>query len=71
MQLQEHTRQHLARDMKERRVREHTIKALVWQCEPQEILVPDFAAAVGPGHHYETLSTIYAHRFVPQLCKRL
>ena len=55
VQLLEHARQRLAGDMKERRVREYAIKALGGQCEPQKILVPDFAAAVGPGHLDEPL----------------
>src|SRR5713101_7062398 len=70
-QLVEHARQLLARDMKERSVSEHAVKALWWQGQPQKILVPDLAAAVGAGHLHEPRCPIYANGLMSQLGKGL
>ena len=67
----EHARQLLARNMKERGVSEYTIKVLSWQFEPKKILVPDLAAAVCASHLHESRCTIQANGLMAQLLKCL
>ena len=57
--------------MKERSVREDSIKAPVRQLKPVEILLPNLASAVGPRHGSKAGCPLQADRRVAQFRKSL
>src|ERR1700674_5497620 len=64
-------RQLLAGHMKQRRVGEHAIETVMRQIKLQEILLPNFAAAVGARHRGEVRGTLQADREMTKFGKRL
>ena len=69
-QLQQHARQFLAGDMKQRGVGEHAIEMAVRQIEREEILLPYVAAAMGARHRGEMRGAFQTDRGVTELGKR-
>src|SRR5271155_838500 len=57
--------------MKQRGVGEHAIKMVIRQIEPEEILLPDFATAMGARHHGEMRGAFQTHRNVTEFGKHL
>src|ERR687895_400642 len=70
-QLQQHARQRLAGDMKERRIGEYAVETALRQIELEEILLPYFAAAVGARHGGQARGTFQTYRDVTELGERL
>src|SRR3954466_2850243 len=70
-QLQQHARQLLAGDMKERRVGEYAVETALRQLELQEILLPYFGAALDARHCGQARGAFQAYRDVAERRKRL
>src|SRR5271169_3830588 len=62
VQFQQHARQFLPRDMKQRGVGEHTIEMFLRQCELKKVLPPYFAPAMGTRHGDEMLGAFQTDR---------
>src|SRR5271156_1523230 len=71
VQFQQHARQFLPRDMKQRGVGEHTIEKFLRQCELKKILPPYFAPAMGTRHGDEMLGAFQTDRIVTSFVKRM
>src|SRR3954467_2174545 len=71
VQLQQHARQLLAGDMKERRVGEYAVETALRQLEFQEILLPYFGAALGARHCRQPRGAFQAYRDVAERRQRL
>src|ERR1700730_11727700 len=70
-QFQQHARQLLARDMKQRGVGKYAIETVARQIELEEILLPHFAAAVDARHCREARGAVQTHRDVTEVGKGL
>ena len=71
VQLQQHARQRLAGDMKQRRVGEYAVETALRQIELEEILLPYFAAAVGTRHYGEVHGAFQTNGDVTEFGERL
>src|SRR5437773_10862776 len=60
--LSEHARQLLAWHVEQRRVGEHPVEARRRQLQPEEVLLPDLAAALAARHGGEARRAFQAHR---------
>ena len=61
MQLAQGLRQRVSWNVKQRGVGEHAIEMAIGQFEPEKILLPYLAAAVGAGHGSEARSSVQSH----------
>src|SRR5271169_440673 len=66
VQFQQHARQLLARYMKQRGVGEYPIEMAIRQIKLEEILLPNFAAAVGTRHFGKMLGAFQTDRDVTE-----
>src|SRR3954466_15435025 len=71
VQLQQHAGQLVAGNMKERRVGEYAVETALGQLELQEILLPDFGAALGARHCGQARGAFEAYRDVAERRERL
>ena len=69
MQLAQHPRELLAGHMEQDGIGEDAVETLLRQVEREQVLLPDFAAAICARHRGQVRRAFHAHRDVAQPCE--